>query len=273
MAMFMSIDYSQRFYEFECFCVDVQRSLLMREGVPIKLTPKIFETLLGLVRSGGRVMGKAELMDQIWPDSFVEESNLAQNIFLLRRLFGEHKHENRFIITVPGVGYRFAPRVSSPRQGDAKKGEPVQAIAVMPFRSLHDDRDGLLGLGIADALITRLSRVKSIKVLPTQSVMSLGENGTPQSLRNRHLGVDAILNGVYQRDGEEIRVSAQLKGVEDGTTLWAEKFDRKFTSLFAVQDAVSEEITQALVLKLNGQERRHLSMVSNDGKSGVRRCS
>ena len=271
----MSIDYSQRFYEFDSFCVDVQRALLTRDGVPIRLTPKVFDTLLGLVRSGGRIMGKTELMDQIWPDSFVEESNLAQNIFLLRRLFGEHKHENRFIITVPGVGYRFAPRVrmsfSSPlRMESAPKEKPAMySLAVMPFRSLNKDVDESLDLGIANALITRLSRTKAIKVLPTQSVMNLGEAGAMSGLHN--LGVEAILNGVYQRDGDEIRVSVQLVGVEDGITLWAEKFDQKFTSLFAVQDSIAEEVTKALLLKLSGHERRHLSMVANT--SDVRRCS
>ncbi|HXD34318.1 MAG TPA: winged helix-turn-helix domain-containing protein [Pyrinomonadaceae bacterium] len=269
----MNIDYSHKFYEFECFSIDVQRSLLLRDGVPIRLTPKVFDTLLGLVRSGGKVMGKAELMEQIWPDSFVEESNLAQNIFLLRRLFGEHKHENRYIITVPGVGYRFAPRVkislfASGKSEIRKEGQPVQAIAVMPFRSLNNDLDRALGLGIADALITRLSRVKTIRVLPTQSVMSLGEAATQQTL-----GVDAVLNGVYQRDGDQIRVSAQLNCVDDGATLWAEKFDLKFTSLFAVQDSVSEAITKALVLKLGVQARSHLSMVANNGTSDMRRCS
>jgi DNA-binding winged helix-turn-helix (wHTH) protein len=98
-------------YEFDSFQVDVRRRLLMREGQRVPVTPKAFEILLALVRSGGRVLSKDELMSTAWPDCFVEEGNLAQNIFLLRRILGEQKNEHKFIITIPGVGYRFAPYV------------------------------------------------------------------------------------------------------------------------------------------------------------------
>ncbi len=83
----------------------------MRDGQPIAITPKAFDILLALVQSGGRVMTKEEMMSAAWPDCFVEEGNLAQNIFLLRRILGERKNEHKFIITIPGVGYRFAPYV------------------------------------------------------------------------------------------------------------------------------------------------------------------
>ena len=83
----------------------------MRDGQAIPITPKAFDILLALVRSGGHVMTKDEMMSSAWPDCFVEEGNLAQNIFLLRRILGEQKNEHKFIITIPGVGYRFAPYV------------------------------------------------------------------------------------------------------------------------------------------------------------------
>jgi DNA-binding winged helix-turn-helix (wHTH) protein len=99
------------FYEFESFQVDARRRLLFHEGRPVHVTPKAFDILLGLVRSGGRVISKDELMTTIWPNCFVEDGNLAQNIFLLRRALGERKNEHKYIITIPGVGYRFAPYV------------------------------------------------------------------------------------------------------------------------------------------------------------------
>jgi len=104
-------DSAKNFYEFESFQVDARRRLLFHEGRPVHVTPKAFEILLGLVRSGGKVMSKDELMTTIWPNCFVEEGNLAQNIFLLRRVLGERKNEHKYIITIPGVGYRFAPYV------------------------------------------------------------------------------------------------------------------------------------------------------------------
>jgi DNA-binding winged helix-turn-helix (wHTH) protein len=104
-------DSAKDFYEFESFHVDARRRLLFHEGRPVHVTPKAFDILLGLVRSGGRVISKDELMTTIWPNCFVEEGNLAQNIFLLRRVLGERKNEHKYIITIPGVGYRFAPYV------------------------------------------------------------------------------------------------------------------------------------------------------------------
>src|SRR6185503_5331716 len=102
---------AKNFYEFDSFQVDARRRLLFQEGRPVHVTPKAFDILLGLVRSGGRVISKDELMTTIWPNCFVEEGNLAQNIFLLRRVLGERKNEHKYIITIPGVGYRFAPYV------------------------------------------------------------------------------------------------------------------------------------------------------------------
>jgi len=104
-------DSAKDIYEFDTFHVDARRRLLFNEGRPVHVTPKAFDILLGLVRSGGRVISKDELMTTIWPNCFVEEGNLAQNIFLLRRVLGERKNEHKYIITIPGVGYRFAPYV------------------------------------------------------------------------------------------------------------------------------------------------------------------
>lgn len=99
-------------YEFDEFRVDVsERSLTKGDGEQVPLTPKVFDTLLYLVRHGGKVIGKDELMREIWTDSIVEENNLNQNISILRRAFGEKPGEQRFIVTIAGHGYRFVPKV------------------------------------------------------------------------------------------------------------------------------------------------------------------
>jgi DNA-binding winged helix-turn-helix (wHTH) protein len=274
------------FYEFDSFTVDVQRRLLLHDGMPVSLMPKAFETLLVLIRGGGRIMSKAEMMSLIWPDSYVEESNLAQNIFLLRRAFGEGKHEHRYIVTIPGAGYRFVPRV---RRADAKPSRTVPAadeqtinsIAVLPFKPLYaveDDRS--LGLGLADALIGRLSQLKSVRVLPTAAVLRFAES-SPDPWRDANLlGVDALLDGFYQRDGEQLRVSVQLFRVQDGITLWAAKLDEEFTNPFALQDSISEQVAKALSLKLcggcGGEVRPHLAVVRDtqpeEEETRFRRC-
>ena len=95
-------------YEFGEFRVDPEKQLLLRAGSPVAVTPKVFETLLILLRNNGEIVTKDELMRQLWPDSFVEESNLSQNIFMLRKALGDTAEDRRHIITVPGRGYRFA---------------------------------------------------------------------------------------------------------------------------------------------------------------------
>ncbi|MGA2373623.1 MAG: winged helix-turn-helix domain-containing protein [Candidatus Korobacteraceae bacterium] len=101
----------KHFYEFGPFQVYPEERLLMRDNQPIPLQPKAFETLLVLVRHSETLVLKDDLMKSVWPDTFVEESNLAQNIFVLRKTLGEVAGENRYIATVPGRGYRFAQKV------------------------------------------------------------------------------------------------------------------------------------------------------------------
>ncbi|MBI1874543.1 MAG: winged helix-turn-helix domain-containing protein [Acidobacteria bacterium] len=94
-------------YEFGPFRVDTVERLLLRDGQPVPLTPKAFETLLALVRHHGHAVEKQQLMTTVWPDTFVEENNLNQNISALRRALGEGPHGGRYIETVPRRGYRF----------------------------------------------------------------------------------------------------------------------------------------------------------------------
>jgi eukaryotic-like serine/threonine-protein kinase len=95
-------------YEFGPFRMDPDKQVLLRDGQLIAVTPKTFETLLVLVRRGREVVSKEELLKEIWPDSFVEEANLSQHIFRLRKALGDTHEGERYIVTLPGRGYRFA---------------------------------------------------------------------------------------------------------------------------------------------------------------------
>lgn len=94
-------------YEFGPFRVDPDRRLLLRDDQPVPITPKAFDTLLILVRNSCAVLSKDDLMKQLWPDAFVEEANLSQNIFMLRKALGDTPDQRRYIVTLPGRGYRF----------------------------------------------------------------------------------------------------------------------------------------------------------------------
>src|SRR6478735_9137841 len=106
-------------YEFGDFHLDAAKRLLWRGAAPVALTPRVFETLLYLVENHDTVLDKERLMEAVWPDSIVEENNLTQNISTLRRVFREKPGSHRFIVTVPGRGYRFVAGVR-PRQAQAE---------------------------------------------------------------------------------------------------------------------------------------------------------
>src|SRR5258708_4050977 len=98
-------------YEFGVFRLDPIKRILVRDGEPVALTPKSFDTLVLLAKSNGRVLEKEELMQALWPESFVEEGNLNQLIFLVRKALGDHRNGSGFIQTVPRRGYKFVAAV------------------------------------------------------------------------------------------------------------------------------------------------------------------
>ena len=97
----------KHFYEFGPFRLDPVKRRLLRDGEPVALSPKVFDTLLLLVQSSGRTLGKDDLMQMVWPDAVVEENNLTQNISALRKPLGDSREASRYITTMPGLGYRF----------------------------------------------------------------------------------------------------------------------------------------------------------------------
>lgn len=98
-------------YEFEGFVVDPYRRLLTRDGEPVPLPPKALATLVALLERHGQVVEKEELIQTVWPDTFITEATLTQNVFRLRKALGEEAGEHRFIVTVPGRGYSFVADV------------------------------------------------------------------------------------------------------------------------------------------------------------------
>ncbi len=104
-------------YEFGPFRMDPDTQVLLRDGQVVVVTPKAFETLLVLVRRSREVVSKEELLREIWPDSFVEEANLTQHIFKLRKALGDTLEGERYIVTLPGHGYRFAVPVRKITEG------------------------------------------------------------------------------------------------------------------------------------------------------------
>ena len=158
-------------WEFDRFTVLADSRLLLCEGAPVPLTSKAFDTLLVLIENRDRVVTKDELLRSVWPDVEVEEGNLTQQIFLLRKALGENAHQPRYIVTVPGHGYRFTAPLEATSANPARSSVAVPGAA--PTARARDSKvfaTGLVVLGIAGLLAIGLgwSRLARDKAGPPQ---------------------------------------------------------------------------------------------------------
>ena len=249
-------------YEFDGFHLDPEKRLLLgRDGRPLHVTPKAFDTLICLVQHNDVVLGKETLIKTIWADTAVEENNLNQCISALRRALGEKRTEPRYIATIPGRGYRFVARVNrrTPRAA-ATSSKPITSIAVLPFQPLViSSRDEFLEMGMADTLIGRLSGIRNIVVRPMSSVRRYAEVHQDPLAAGRELGVESVLEGCLQRRGKRVRVTVRLLDVSNGVSLWAHTFHNEMTDIFALQDTIAEQVVQALSVELNKEDRTRLT--------------
>jgi serine/threonine protein kinase/tetratricopeptide (TPR) repeat protein len=148
---------------------------------------------------------------------------------------------------------------ATPATSPANVTDTVQSIAVLPFEPLgRDMNDELLGLGMADAVIGRMSSLKQLVVLPTSAVSKYKGPANDPLAAGRALGVDAILSGTVQRSGNQVRATVQLVNVRNGRTVWSEKFDQTFTDIFGIQDSISDSVARSLALNLTADEQKQL---------------
>ena len=290
---------AQVLYEFGPFRLDPSQDLVLEGTRKIPLTPKAYQTLLVLLENRGRILSKDELLQKIWPDAFVEEATLAQNIFTLRKHLRDDRETALYIETVPKRGYRFvadvhqvktaeAPVQHQPRFGrqtvayavalifvlaallggwfwtrwrsasdQASRGtQPKPAtLAVLPFRGLSDNAgEESWGIGMTDAIITRLTSLRNLAVRPTASVLKYTKSPVDPAQAAQELGVESVLDGTYQRSGDRIRISVQL--IErNQATRWAEHYDLRTKDLLNFQDEVAEKVVDGLRVEVSGRER------------------
>ena len=331
-------------YEFDQFSLDTERLKLLRAGEALSLPPKAVELLLLLVERQGQIVEKEFLMTSLWRDAVVEESNLTQNIYLLRKALGKTAEGQSFIETHSKRGYRFVPAVTAIAPVAPAEPEPLpdplvvarltrtrvvveqeeeddtekvpnlaeeiplpapapalppklaeravwrrpavvaaailvllagagfvwasysgagsaspQSVAVLPFKTIGaPGNEAFLGLGMADAVITRLGKTGKLPVSPTAAVRRYQEKEIDPLEAGKSLGVTAVLAGNVQQSGDRLRVTVQLLRVGDGRQIWADQFDEKFTDVFAVQDLLAQRLASALTLRLTEAERQQL---------------
>ena len=141
----------------------------------------------------------------------------------------------------------------------------IRSLAILPFQTLGaKGADEYLGLGMADALITKLGNTGKIIVRPTSAIQKYAEKGLSPQAAGLEQDVDAVLDGRIQRGADRVRLTVQLIRVRDGVQLWGESFDKEFTDIFALEDSLSERVAQSIRLKLTGEETRRFAKRSTD---------
>lgn len=248
-----------RAYVFGSYRLDLAGQQLLRDGKPLPLKPKAYDTLLFLLQHRDRVVGKEELLEAVWPRQIVEDANLSQNIYEVRRALDDGPRDPCWVQNVPRRGYRFIGQAGE-EWAETNSASAPRSIAVLPFRPLvAQQRDEPLELGLTDAIVTALSRTRRIRVRPLGAVLPFaGPKQEPLAVAAR-LQVESVLEGTLQVADGRLRVSARLWRVADGVPLWAGRFDTDASHLFEVEDAISVQVAAAVELQLGVGERRRMA--------------
>jgi len=241
-------------YEFGPYRLDPLGRSLLRDGEVIALPPKAVEILLALVRHPGIVVGKLELIDAVWPESYVEEANLNQMIFLLRRAIGSDG-QDRYIATVPRRGFCFTAGVRT-----VEIPCRIESMAVLPLANLSGDpSQEYFADGITEALITELAKIRSLRVVSRTSVMRY--RGTKESIPQiaRALRAQAMLEGSVMKSGDRFRITAQLIHAAADQHLWAETYEGATSDILDVQARVARDVAAGLRAELNQDDKARLT--------------
>ncbi len=248
-------------FEFGPFRLDGRSRRLSRDGVPVSVGGRALDILLALAAASGATVGKAALFDQVWPGLTVEENNLQVHISALRKVLGDG-----WIITVPGRGYRLIAPTGAAEPAAQKAAESSSdrpplperpSIAVLAFTNMNGDPDReYFSDGIADDIITELSRVRWLFVIARNSSFTYKVH--PADVKNvaRELGVRYILEGSVRHSGNQVRVAARLIEAETASHIWAERYDRDVREVFAVQDEITAAVISAILPAVTDAEQR-----------------
>lgn len=241
-------------FAFDDFVVDPARRLLRRGDTPLDLAPKALDVLLTLVEARGRIVSKEELLERVWPGVFVEEANLPQNISLVRKALGESPRDHRFIVTIPGTGYRFAAPVRAADPPD--EGLVPESIAVLPFH--NDSGDPSLDYlcdGLTEGLINNLTLVPGVRVKARAVVFRLRARDLDPQAAGRSLGVAVVVVGRLRAD----TITLELVDVSSGWQLWTAPFAATPSGSLDVQAAMARAVAARLSQSMTTEEQQRVS--------------
>ncbi len=235
--------------------VEPNLNCITRENKKIPVEPKVIEVLAYLADYPGEVLSKRQIIEAVWPNTFVSDEVLRYSISELRKAFKDDAKNPRFIQTISRRGYRLIAPVF--KKGSA--ANPQVSIAVLAFSDISSLRDQEYFCdGISEEIINNLTRLKGLRVSSRTS--SFAFKGKAEDIRaiGRKLGVSTILEGSVRKAEGRLRITAQLISVEDDRHLWSEQYDRELKDVFAIQDEIARSIAAVLKVKLTPKEKNAL---------------
>ncbi|HEX6047552.1 MAG TPA: tetratricopeptide repeat protein [Pyrinomonadaceae bacterium] len=268
----MQRDTHPKVYEFHGFRLEEAQLRLLYDDHAVPLKPKILDLLLFLIKKRGQLIGKDELMKEIWPDAIVEENNITVSMSILRKTLSEVRSDCQFIETVPRRGYRFVAEVrelSPDRVAVAASShgvqvevedDPVDSLAVIPMEGPNKDFNAdYLSDGITESIINVLSRIPRLRVLACSTVFRFkGQTIDPQEVGNI-LKVKAVMMIRVMMLGDTVVIRSELVKVADGSQLWGEQYNRSPSDILAIQEEIARAITASLKFKLTRNDRISLA--------------
>ena len=270
-------------YRFGAFHLDQTERLLLRSGVKVPLTPKVFDILLILVQHAGRSVTKQYLLQKAWPDTFVEEANLSVNVATLRKALGDGAGEFKYIETLPRLGYRFIANViSEPWQKTAStqrvtgelhkpNRDKVHSLAILPFYNQSSDPNAeYLSDALTESIINNLSHLQDLRIIGHNSVFRYRGKELDGKMVGKELRVKSVVTGTISQLGEKLIVRAEMIDVHTGWHIWGEQYHRKLSDVLKVQQELAQKISTALKHRLTREEKVRVSNGSTENAEAYR---
>ena len=240
----------------------------------MKIEPKVLDVLVYLIENRHRVVSKDDLVAHVWGGRIVSDSALTRAINAVRSAIGDNGKAQRLIRTSSRWGYRFVGAIDvqaaaeaaagsaeaiGPPNGPALPLPEKPSIAVLPFHNIGSDpRQDYFVDGLVEDIITALSRFRSLFVIARNSSFTYKGRAVDVRQIGRELGVRYVLEGSVRKDGNRIRITAQLIEAMSGAHVWAERYDGDLSAIFAVQDAITASVSGLIEPTLAEVEQRRL---------------
>lgn len=242
-------------FRFGDFLLSTEERKLSRDCIELPLGARAFDMLSFMVENRHRVLKKEEILDAVWPDIAVEESNLTVQVSALRKVLGP-----KALATIPGRGYQFVLSVEENTPGtvpdSGKRVTGVTEVLVLPFTNISNDPDQeYFADGITEDVITDLSKVAALSVVARNTAFTFKGRAVNVSKTAQDMNLTHVVEGSVRKSGNRIRINAQLVDGATGRPIWAERYDRALTDIFDLQDQITEAIVSALKVRLVPAER------------------